>query len=400
MADPRLTSLALSLSKIKHKKYEFYVLSRIIHLLNDPNIKFRFQQFVQKTDGSYALVDLYLPQFKIAIEVDEGHHVNQEDADEMRQKEIELVLGIEEKNIKRIKIESKQGNIVVSHDIMDVHQQIDDCVAYINEVKQQVEYKPWDGLSGYDHYRSTKQFTIEDDTELSSPTEICNCFGVLNPAQRGGNVWLNPKDGNEYLIWWPNENYEDKEGNVDGAWYNKIDDKREVIDETKIVGRRIQHSFGSKTPCQQGQESHYDGVFKNPRPRIVFYRKKNALNEEFYRFVGVFKLDENEEYRRGNTCMWKRSDDPDIELPEFFDPQNLIDELNNITTLTPAKQRKKQQMLDKIDQIAKSSTGSDLELNDKLRRVYGGIVKLKRLSEELHDKIVELAPEKKTKTKK
>ena len=71
--------------------------------------------------------------------------------------------------------------------------------------------------------------------------------------------------------------------------------------------------------------------------------------------------------------------------------------MNNITTPTPAKKRKKQQMLNTIDQIAKSSTGSDLELNDKLRRVYGGIVKLKCLSEELHDKIVEFAPEKKTK---
>ena len=34
-------------SKIKHKKWELYVITRIIHLLNDPEIEFVCQQLVK-----------------------------------------------------------------------------------------------------------------------------------------------------------------------------------------------------------------------------------------------------------------------------------------------------------------------------------------------------------------
>lgn len=370
----KLFTISRSLSKIQHKSYELYVLSRIVHLLNDPGIKFNFQQCARRDaeTGKFALIDLYLPQFKIAIEVDEAYHKGQLTADEIRQREIEANINIKPENVFRIDC---------SKGIVEVNREIDDCVKKITEAKKSAiknnQYREWDGLSGYDHYRSTKKFTIDDDTVLSSPTEICNCFGILNAAQQGGNVWLNPNDGNEYLIWWPNENYENKMGYATGKWYNKINDNNTVIDETRIDEGQIQHSFGSIAPCKTGQKSHYDGVSNNPRPRIVFYRKQNALNEKFYRFVGVFELEQNAKYKKGNTCIWNRRDNPNIDLPEFFDPQYLIDELNKITTTTPAKDKKKQLMLEKIDEITKKSTESDLVLNDNLRRVYWEIVKFK-----------------------
>ena len=62
--------IAKSLSKIKHKKYELYVLSSIIHGLNDSGIKFKFQQYAKRNEnGKYALIDLFLPQFNIAPQI-------------------------------------------------------------------------------------------------------------------------------------------------------------------------------------------------------------------------------------------------------------------------------------------------------------------------------------------
>lgn len=301
----KLSIISRSLSKIQHKRYELYVLSRIVHLLNDPGIKFNFQQCARRDEksGKFALIDLYLPQFNIAIEVDEAYHKGQLTADDIRQREIESNINIKPENVFRIDC---------SKGIVEVNREIDACVNKIKAAKDSAmannQYKEWDGLSGYDHYRSTMEFSIYDDTVLSSPTEICNCFGILNAAQQGGNVWLNPRDKKEYLIWWPNENCEDTTGYATGKWYNKINDNNTIINETRIDGGRIQHSLDSIAPCKSGQKSHYDGVLINPRPRIVFYRKQNALNEKIYRFVGVFELDQDEKYKERNTCIWKRND--------------------------------------------------------------------------------------------
>ena len=39
------------LGRTKNKKYEAYVVTRIIHLLNDFTIKFATQQYVTRTEG-------------------------------------------------------------------------------------------------------------------------------------------------------------------------------------------------------------------------------------------------------------------------------------------------------------------------------------------------------------
>ena len=79
------------LGRTKNKKYETYVVTRIIHLLNDFTIKFVTQQYVTRPEGR-ALTDLYFPQFGVHIEVDEVHHfhdVNIE-ADKLREAAIEF----------------------------------------------------------------------------------------------------------------------------------------------------------------------------------------------------------------------------------------------------------------------------------------------------------------------
>ncbi len=75
------------LARTKSKKYEQYVVTRIVHLLNDLDIKFVTQQYVKRPDG-VALTDLYFPQISLHIEVDEEHHKANFKADQLREADI------------------------------------------------------------------------------------------------------------------------------------------------------------------------------------------------------------------------------------------------------------------------------------------------------------------------
>ena len=303
----KLSILSRSLSKIKHKRYELYVLSRILHLLNDPGIKFNFQQYARRVEDKFALIDLYLPQFNIAIEVDEVYHKTQLTADEIRQREIEN--NIEPQAV--IRIDCSKG-------IVDVNNQISDCVNKIKAAKEIAEqeglYEAWDGLSGYEHYRQKGVLSLKDNQELSSPTEICNIFGILNAPQRGSTVWYRDKD-ESYRIWWPRENYEDDYKNISGDWYNRMTGD-------KIVEYCLKPGNGNGHDPRQ---EHLKKVISENRPRIVFYARRNMLNERLYRYVGVFEIDKEESLNE-SKCIWKRNDrlSEGFELPKWQEVEETV----------------------------------------------------------------------------
>lgn len=280
----RLYYISRALSKIQHKKYELYVLSRIIHKLDNPQIRYVFQQYATRNEdtGQYALIDLYLPQLGIAIEVDEPHHKEQYTEDQIRQKEIEE-LNIE---VKRI--------ICYDDTIENVNKQIDDLVQTIeNSVKKLGDaFQPWEGLNGYDYYAKKGYFDVNDDTELSSPTEICNCFGFKHACQRGARK-LNSRSNT--LIWWPHENYAvgDKMIDEKSIWYNKLEDEETIVEyDLRLNGDDEIDKFCNKE-------------INVERERIVFYRKHNMFNDKLYRFVGVFKID-IDETRKKKKRVYKR----------------------------------------------------------------------------------------------
>jgi hypothetical protein len=59
--------LIKTLSRTKRKDYENYVIGAIWHRLNNLEIKPVSQQYVQRSDGKYALLDLYFPQMNVGI---------------------------------------------------------------------------------------------------------------------------------------------------------------------------------------------------------------------------------------------------------------------------------------------------------------------------------------------
>jgi hypothetical protein len=56
--------------------------------LNNFNIKPVTQQYVKTDEGRYALLDLFFPALNFAIEVDEPHHRNQKEQDEVRMEDV------------------------------------------------------------------------------------------------------------------------------------------------------------------------------------------------------------------------------------------------------------------------------------------------------------------------
>ena len=88
--------------KIKHKRWELYVITRIIHLLNDPEIEFVCQQLIRTPNMKRYLADLCFPALELYIEIDELHHTKNQNQidDEHRKREIIDAINFDEKRIK------------------------------------------------------------------------------------------------------------------------------------------------------------------------------------------------------------------------------------------------------------------------------------------------------------
>ncbi|MBC7795518.1 MAG: hypothetical protein H7Z37_01445, partial [Pyrinomonadaceae bacterium] len=66
--------LLRQIAKTNKKNHENYVVTRIIHKLDDLTVKFITQQYVKRAENRIALTDLYLPQISLHVEIDEAHH--------------------------------------------------------------------------------------------------------------------------------------------------------------------------------------------------------------------------------------------------------------------------------------------------------------------------------------
>lgn len=88
-----------ALKRISHKKQEHAIIEYLWTKLNEVSgtfIFFALQQYVKRKDnGRYALLDAYLPQINVIIEVDEEHHFAQENRsrDKEREGQIKLIGG-------------------------------------------------------------------------------------------------------------------------------------------------------------------------------------------------------------------------------------------------------------------------------------------------------------------
>jgi len=122
-----------SLSKIKHKKWENFIISRIVHSIIDLDIEFSCQQLVKTKNGKRYLTDLCFPGLKLYLEVDEKHHSSSKNVkkDQDRNREIIDATGFHEK---RIRVYDKKSK--TDRDLKKVTKDTDKFIKFIKQRKK------------------------------------------------------------------------------------------------------------------------------------------------------------------------------------------------------------------------------------------------------------------------
>ncbi|HEL1974080.1 TPA: hypothetical protein TYI96_002044 [Streptococcus suis] len=248
-----LTYYAKLFSKLHYKKYEFYVVSRIIHLLNDSEIQFTTQQVVRKSDGKRYLIDLYFPQFRLAVEVDEEYHKSQIENDQLREREVVAYANVD---FKRIDCSNESS-------LETVHEDIDNLVNHIRELKNtKQDFVPYSYAEEFsvEKWKKLGTISVDDNAKFKTHVDVLKLFGKdLDQHQRGTSP-LN----NAIQVWFP-KLYDN------GDWKNSLSE-----DGTKIFQSRVAR-VDSKMKVSAIKDS------------IVFAHQKDVLGNIYYTFKGVYR---------------------------------------------------------------------------------------------------------------
>ena len=273
----KLNYVLRQLSKTNKKNLENYVVTRIWHKLDDLDIKFITQQYVKRTNGSYALTDMYFPQFNLHVEVDEKHHK----------------ANYKEDNIRERDIISQSGHEIIRIDadcsIELVNKQVDNLVNRIKDLKSTSgdSFVKWDPVkeSSSTTYIEKGLISIGDKVAFKRIVDAINCFGVKYKGWQKGGI-EHPIEEN-VLIWFPKLYSND-------LWENSISLDDSIIYEKSAIPSKVK---------QHMNEIISSGVYE----RIVFARVKDNFGHIMYRFKGKYTLDLQQSCEE-NQLVWRRSD--------------------------------------------------------------------------------------------
>jgi len=223
------------------------------------------------------MTDLYFPQLRLHIEVDEGFHKKQIELDSLREADIVNATGHE---IFRID---------VTKDIESINRDIDFVVQLLKLKKSNlVNFRPWqiEAETNPRTYIKKGFIDLDDDCSFYTMADACNCFGK---NYKSNSVWKggvrHPIEENTF-IWFP-KLYQNKD------WENTL-----TLDERRIFEK-------STSPLLT--QKHIDKVLKsNLLRRIVFAKVKGPLGDVMYRYKGVFELDMSNT-KIENGLVWNRT---------------------------------------------------------------------------------------------
>ncbi|WP_457649742.1 AbaSI family restriction endonuclease [Profundibacter sp.] len=275
-----------SLSKIKHKRWELYIVSRIVHCLDDPEIEFVCQQLVRREDG-IALTDMYFPQFGIHLEIDEAQHSSdahkKADADRMRD-----IINATEHEILQIKTYKEKGKLT-DKDLITINGEVDKFVQTIRKRKEiDKDFEPWDFDKRYspEPHIECGSLNIKNNPVFRYQRDALRCLGYKGGHYQRG-AWILPTS-KSCAAWFPRL-YNTKK------WENSLSDDGKTITEIDKLAK----------PTNQAQKRKHDCWDS----RIVFARYMNELGHVLYRFLGEFKYDHEASednknvYHRINKCV-------------------------------------------------------------------------------------------------
>ena len=268
------------LARTKHKKYEQYVVTRIISLLNDLDIKFITQQYVSRPEGR-ALTDLFFPQLSIHVEVDEPHHKSYVDADSIREADIVNATNHE---IKRIDVDKS---------IQEINSDIDTLIQVIKDkvdrLKEAGDFFEWDIDTEFksETYIEKGYLDIADDVKFRQIKDACNCFGYSYKGFQKGWV-IHPNEKNT-AIWFPRLNPIAEKAPKDGEWDNRISQDEEIITTSHLT------DYAKNEKILNDIKNH---TGDSPK-RVIFVKVKGNLGMVLYRFRGLYEMSFDESLSRG-----------------------------------------------------------------------------------------------------
>lgn len=273
-----------SLAKLAHKRWELFVISRIIHQL-DNDIEFVTQQLVRGADGQRYLTDLYLPQLGLHLEVDERHHVNNQEADRFREMDIIGETGNRVEHIKTFEKNSREVSL------QKVKQDSDAFVNLVQELKKKKQsengFIPWDWERRYSSEAVIERGFVDvgDNVTFRLQVEALKCFGFKGKGWQKG-AWNIP------------------DGTGDWVWFPRLYPHFIWNNELTSDGR---HIFQRAT-CEQGRKHNETQNEKEKAAKqgnvIVFAKAKDALGANVLRFVGTFR--HNVEASYGQAIQFDR----------------------------------------------------------------------------------------------
>ena len=248
-------------SKIQHKKWELYVITRIVHLLDDPDLEFVCQQLIKTPDHKRYLADLCFPELELYFEVDELQHSSKEHAiaDENRMKEI-----IDASHFTEKRIQIYDNNLKIK-ELTEINEEIDSLIRYIKDRKQEYiannNFNPWDYYNKYNPEVHIERGYIDtkDNVSFLYHRDALRCFGYdRGHFQRA--VWS--IKGTSKGVWFP-KLYEND------LWNNSLSDDFKRIEMTKKDHSTIEIEF---------EDVEW----------FVFAHYKDFLGQTVYKFLGEF----------------------------------------------------------------------------------------------------------------
>lgn len=301
----KLTFILAQYRRTFGKVYENYCIERIINRINNPELIFITQKMFRRSNGgntdSYgiALADLYFPQLKLTIEIDEAHHIDNKTRDAVRTKDILDKLS---KMHSIIPFEPEEKRIVAyGQNLETINKQIDDIVELIKERIRKVPQLKWSILTTEDIIAHRK---IDNQTEVSFRTiyEVSRLFnkGYKPGCQQGyfkveDNVWC----------WCPKLVVADIPTSV--KYLNEITLDEKIIYES--------HKDSSKNDAFV--QECYDTPNIEDVIRYVFGYYQTEIGTYAYVFKGAYKFN-YEESKKKNKRAWVKFKD-EIDLSPFFD---------------------------------------------------------------------------------
>ena len=288
------TYVTRNFQKISGKRWELYVITRVIHTLNDPDIEYVCQQYINPpTYKDYYLADLAFPSLNLYLEIDEGQHGREEHkiADIKRDAEILEATNWE---CKRIAVFTKKGNLKIDKNLEHLNNEIDKFVKYVKNKKQNLLSSgikiEWDYEKKFlpESYIERGKIHIKDNVALLNHRDVLSLFGYKKGHYQRA-VW-NIENYNE-MVWFP-KLYPNSD------WVNNFDEKTNSI-------------------CQFRKDlKPHPMPSEGDRDRIVFAHQKNIFGQTVYKFFGIFRPDID---RTNPVRHYFKRESKEINLNKYFE---------------------------------------------------------------------------------